>query len=181
MKRRHRVICRHDLSPSVCFTPMWERVGVQGSHCLSCLSLLLHVSDIPSSPFTYCVFVTWWFSSCLHPLCPAALSSRRLAYRMKMGTLPNPKSPKKPVCKFLLPRISLHLSALFHNYSFPPAASLTISSPLSTKVLSRCHYRTIISLDQCSNVFIDIYLLLVIGILRAISIHCPPLHAATCF
>lgn len=32
-----------------------------------------------------------------------------------MGTLPNPKSPKKPACKFLLHRISLqllHLSAL---------------------------------------------------------------------
>uniref|UniRef100_A0A3P8VNX8 MAGUK p55 scaffold protein 3 n=1 Tax=Cynoglossus semilaevis TaxID=244447 RepID=A0A3P8VNX8_CYNSE len=28
---------------------------------------------------------------------------RRLAYRMKMGTLPNPKSPKKPDCKFVLP------------------------------------------------------------------------------
>ncbi len=63
-----------------------------------------------------CVFLTWWFSSCLHPLwlfCPAAHSSRRLAYRMKMGTLPNPKSPKKPVCKFLLPRIPLHLQHYF--------------------------------------------------------------------
>lgn len=42
-------------------------------------------------------------------LCSAAHFPRRLAYRMKMGTLPNPKSPKKSLCKFLLPRISVHL------------------------------------------------------------------------
>lgn len=42
-------------------------------------------------------------------LCSTAHFPRRLAYRMKMGTLPNPKSPKKSLCKFLLPRISVHL------------------------------------------------------------------------
>lgn len=69
-------------------------------------------------------------------LCPAALSSRRLAYRMKMGTLPNPKSPKKPVCKFLLRRIPLHLSALFHNYS-----------PLTCSI---SHYQ-LSSLNECTQ------------------------------
>uniref|UniRef100_A0A3P9KN54 Membrane protein, palmitoylated 3a (MAGUK p55 subfamily member 3) n=1 Tax=Oryzias latipes TaxID=8090 RepID=A0A3P9KN54_ORYLA len=65
---------------------------------------------------------TWWQakrvgdSNLRAGLIPSKqFQERRLAYRMKMGTLPNPKSPKKPACKFLLHGISLqllHLSAL---------------------------------------------------------------------
>ncbi|XP_053299317.1 MAGUK p55 subfamily member 3 [Pleuronectes platessa] len=50
---------------------------------------------------------TWWQakrvgdSNLRAGLVPSKqFQERRLAYRMKMGTLPNPKSPKKPVCKF---------------------------------------------------------------------------------
>uniref|UniRef100_A0A3Q1JSF9 Uncharacterized protein n=1 Tax=Anabas testudineus TaxID=64144 RepID=A0A3Q1JSF9_ANATE len=53
---------------------------------------------------------TWWQakrvgdSNLRAGLIPSKqFQERRLAYRMKMGTLPNPKSPKKPSCKFLLP------------------------------------------------------------------------------
>uniref|UniRef100_A0A3Q0RIU9 MAGUK p55 scaffold protein 3 n=1 Tax=Amphilophus citrinellus TaxID=61819 RepID=A0A3Q0RIU9_AMPCI len=49
---------------------------------------------------------TWWQakrvgdSSLRAGLIPSKqFQERRLAYRMKMGTLPNPKSPKKPACK----------------------------------------------------------------------------------
>uniref|UniRef100_A0A667ZJ70 MAGUK p55 scaffold protein 3 n=1 Tax=Myripristis murdjan TaxID=586833 RepID=A0A667ZJ70_9TELE len=51
---------------------------------------------------------TWWQakrvgdSNLRAGLIPSKhFQERRLAYRIKMGTLPNPKSPKKPVCKFL--------------------------------------------------------------------------------
>uniref|UniRef100_A0A8C6MIK0 MAGUK p55 scaffold protein 3 n=1 Tax=Nothobranchius furzeri TaxID=105023 RepID=A0A8C6MIK0_NOTFU len=51
---------------------------------------------------------TWWQakrvgdSNLRAGLIPSKqFQERRLAYRMKMGTLPNPKSPKKPLCKFL--------------------------------------------------------------------------------
>uniref|UniRef100_H2LC49 MAGUK p55 scaffold protein 3 n=1 Tax=Oryzias latipes TaxID=8090 RepID=H2LC49_ORYLA len=70
---------------------------------------------------------TWWQakrvgdSNLRAGLIPSKqFQERRLAYRMKMGTLPNPKSPKKPPCKFLLHGISLqllHLSALSFSTS----------------------------------------------------------------
>uniref|UniRef100_A0A3P9IU68 Membrane protein, palmitoylated 3a (MAGUK p55 subfamily member 3) n=1 Tax=Oryzias latipes TaxID=8090 RepID=A0A3P9IU68_ORYLA len=81
---------------------------------------------------------TWWQakrvgdSNLRAGLIPSKqFQERRLAYRMKMGTLPNPKSPKKPACKFLLHGISLqllHLSAL----SFP-TSGLRRSFRLSRK------------------------------------------------
>nr|XP_029492649.1 MAGUK p55 subfamily member 3-like [Oncorhynchus nerka] len=50
---------------------------------------------------------TWWQakrvgdSNLRAGLIPSKLfQERRLAYRIKMGTLPNPKSPKNPTCKF---------------------------------------------------------------------------------
>uniref|UniRef100_A0A3B5MQE7 MAGUK p55 scaffold protein 3a n=1 Tax=Xiphophorus couchianus TaxID=32473 RepID=A0A3B5MQE7_9TELE len=62
---------------------------------------------------------TWWQakrvgdSNLRAGLIPSKqFQERRLAYRMKMGTLPNPKSSKKPACKFLLLRISPQLLIL---------------------------------------------------------------------
>lgn len=113
--------------------PLWHSLLTFGLLCISDLMILF----LPPSSLA---------------LSPAALSSRRLAYRMKMGTLPNPKSPKKPVCKFSASQDSTASPALFHNYTLPPAASFTISSPFSTYVLSHCRCRIIISpLDKCSN------------------------------
>lgn len=62
---------------------------------------------ISASPFhaVYSLLPPSCFLSC-------CLWSRRLAYRMKMGTLPNPKSPKKPACKFLLLWVSLRFLPL---------------------------------------------------------------------
>ncbi|KAF3846069.1 hypothetical protein F7725_003147 [Dissostichus mawsoni] len=74
---------------------------------------------------------TWWQakrvgdSNLRAGLIPSKLfQERRLAYRMKMGTLPNPKSPKKPACKFLLLRIQLHLQHYLIN-----TVSLTLCLP----------------------------------------------------
>lgn len=99
---------------------------------------LFHPSDISSSTFGSLCFSDLMILF-LPPIlfgffffCPAAFSSRRLAYRMKMGTLPNPKSPKKPVCKSLLPRIPLHLSALFPCYTFT-TCSLSHYQPSSQR------------------------------------------------
>ncbi|KAJ8245934.1 hypothetical protein GJAV_G00261860 [Gymnothorax javanicus] len=53
---------------------------------------------------------TWWQakrvgdSNLRAGLIPSKhFQEKRLAYRMKMGTLHNPKSPKEPICKFFIP------------------------------------------------------------------------------
>uniref|UniRef100_A0A671VZJ3 MAGUK p55 scaffold protein 3 n=1 Tax=Sparus aurata TaxID=8175 RepID=A0A671VZJ3_SPAAU len=90
---------------------------------------------------------TWWQakrvgdSNLRAGLVPSKqFQERRLAYRMKMGTLPNPKSPKKPVCKSLLPRIPLHLSIFLFFFScsfFPPLSGLAVAGLRRSFRLSR--------------------------------------------
>lgn len=48
------------------------------------------------------MFLSLWSSHCV-----CVFPLRRLAYRNKMGTLPNSKSPKKAVCEYLL--FTLHI------------------------------------------------------------------------
>uniref|UniRef100_A0A8D3AHY1 MAGUK p55 scaffold protein 3a n=1 Tax=Scophthalmus maximus TaxID=52904 RepID=A0A8D3AHY1_SCOMX len=78
---------------------------------------------------------TWWQakrvgdSNLRAGLIPSKpFQERRLTYRMKMGTLPNPKSPKKPVCKFPLLH-HVHKSQ-FHTWT---SAGLRRSFRLSRK------------------------------------------------
>uniref|UniRef100_A0A3Q3SY81 MAGUK p55 scaffold protein 3a n=1 Tax=Mastacembelus armatus TaxID=205130 RepID=A0A3Q3SY81_9TELE len=67
---------------------------------------------------------TWWQakrvgdSNLRAGLIPSKhFQERRLAYRMKMGTLPNPKSPKKPVCKlFFCPISGLTVAGLRRSF-----------------------------------------------------------------